>query len=183
MTKAEVNMSDLGKRVYYGPTTEQQRRHMIEVYEATGNKSEACRQAKVSRGTFYRWYPRYLEGGWEAVKEGRSRAAHTHPSAKPPEIVQRVLDLNEEYPLGGGTALPTTSTRNTTGRKSLAPARCETSWSVKGVGLAKSQSKQMKHSRSPQKPGAGDAPRRRAGQDSQRRPVLCSCADNRESGG
>jgi transposase len=91
-------MSNPGKRVYYGPTTEQQRRHMIEVYEATGNKSEACRQAKVSRGTFYRWYPRYLEGGWEAIKEGRSRAAHTHPYAQPLEIVQRVLDLNEEHP-------------------------------------------------------------------------------------
>jgi transposase len=71
---------------------------MIEVYEATGNKSEACRQAKVSRGTFYRWYPRYLEGGWEALKEGKSRAAHTHPNAQAPDIVQRVLDLNEEQP-------------------------------------------------------------------------------------
>jgi transposase len=87
-----------GKRVYYGQTTEQQRRHMIEVYESTGNKSEACRQAKVSRGTFYRWYPRYEEGGWEALKECKSSAPHTHSNAKPLEIVEQVLELNEEHP-------------------------------------------------------------------------------------
>ena len=91
-------MSKQGKRVYYGTTTEQQRRHMIEVYESTGNKSEACRQAKVSRGTFYLWYPRYQEGGWDALKEGKNCAAHTHPNAKLPEIVQRVLELNEGHP-------------------------------------------------------------------------------------
>lgn len=91
-------MSKQVKRVYYGQTTEQQRRHMVEVYESTGNKSEACRQAKVSRGTFYLWYPRYQKGGWEALKEGRSCAAHTHPNAKSPEIVQRALELNEEHP-------------------------------------------------------------------------------------
>lgn len=87
-----------GKRVYYGHTTEQQRRHMIEVYESTGNKSEACRQAKVCRGTFYLWYPRYQEGGWEALKEGKSCAPHTHTNAKSREIVQRVRELNEEHP-------------------------------------------------------------------------------------
>ena len=91
-------MGKQGKRVYYGQTTEQQRRHMVEVYESTGNKSEACRQAKVSRGTFYLWYPRYQEGGWGALKEGKSCAAHTHLNAKPPEIVQRVRELNEEHP-------------------------------------------------------------------------------------
>jgi transposase len=98
ITKAEEEMSDQAKRVYYGSTTEQQRRYMIGVYEATGNKSEACRRAKVCRGTFYRWYPRYQEGGWEAIKAGKSRAVHTHPNAQPPEIVQRVLELNEEHP-------------------------------------------------------------------------------------
>lgn len=91
-------MSKKGKRVYYGQTTEQQRRHMIEVYESTGNKSEACRQAKVCRGTFYRWYPRYQERGFEGLKKGKSCAAHTHPNAKSPEIVQRVLELNGEHP-------------------------------------------------------------------------------------
>lgn len=94
-------MSNPSTRVYYGPTTEQQRRHMIEVYEATENISEACRQAKVSRGTFYRWYPRYREGGWEAIKKPQSSAPHTHPNAQPPEIVQRVLDLDEEHPAWG----------------------------------------------------------------------------------
>lgn len=94
-------MNKQSKQVYYGLTTKQQRRHMIEIYEATGNKSEACRRAKVCRGTFYRWYPRYLEGGWEAIKEAQSRAAHTQPRAQPAEIIQRVLELNEEHPEWG----------------------------------------------------------------------------------
>ncbi len=61
------------ERGYSGDTTDQQRKAMIAVYEATGNIAEACRQATVCRKTFTRWFPRYQERGGDGLRECERR--------------------------------------------------------------------------------------------------------------
>ncbi len=52
------------KRTYFPPTTAQQRKLLFEIWETTGNVTEACRQAHVGRGTFYYWKPRFEAEGY-----------------------------------------------------------------------------------------------------------------------
>jgi len=61
------------KRTYFGYTTAQQRKLLFEVWEATKNIEEACRQARVSQRLFYYWKPRFEQGGyggWKALEAG-----------------------------------------------------------------------------------------------------------------
>gem|GEM_PF-7084456 len=56
-----MSMGEEKKGAYLRPTTYPQRKLMIEVYLQTGSVSRAVEAAKVSRSTFYLWYPRYRE--------------------------------------------------------------------------------------------------------------------------
>jgi transposase len=88
------------KRIYFPRTTAQQRRLLFEVWEATGDRDEACRRAHVSMGTFYKWKPRYQAGGYEALETTRSRAPKVHYQT-PPEIVADVVTMRREHPEWG----------------------------------------------------------------------------------
>jgi transposase len=57
------------QRIYYPRTTYSQRQHLFQVWEETQNVSEACRQARIGKSTFYYWKPRFEAGGYEALKE------------------------------------------------------------------------------------------------------------------
>ena len=85
------------KHIYFGPTTPQQRRLLFETWESTGTVTEACRKARVSRGLFYYWKPRFLERGYDGLAEYESRAPHQHRQ-KPEEIVQQVIAMRRENP-------------------------------------------------------------------------------------
>jgi len=92
------------KRTYYGYTTFQQRQLLFETWAATGNVTYACRKAKVSRGTFYRWKPRFEAAGYDGLREFASRAPH-HPRKKDAAIATRVTELRRAHPDWGKTRL------------------------------------------------------------------------------
>lgn len=90
------------KRVYYRATTAQQRRHLFEVYEETGNVEQACQQAHVGIRTFYYWLGRFREGGYPALDTTRSRAPHRTRIAPTPEaIVEEVIAYKRQHPRAG----------------------------------------------------------------------------------
>lgn len=88
------------KRTYFPPTTAQQRRLLFEVWEATGDREEACRRAHVGQSTFYNWKLRFETGGYEALDEPLSHAPH-HPNVVSPEIKEQVIELRRMQPEWG----------------------------------------------------------------------------------
>ncbi len=95
---------DWDKKVYYRPTTPQQRKRMMRVYQNTGSVTEACRAAKVSRGTFYRWNPRFQEQGEAGLENCLSRAPH-HPRRVKEELAQRAIELKQSDPSLGSRSV------------------------------------------------------------------------------
>ena len=93
-----------GKRTFYGYTTFQQRKLLFETWEATGNVTYACKEAKVSRGTFYTWKPRYEAESYEGLREFKSRAPH-NPRKKDEAIAARVVELRRAHPDWGKTRI------------------------------------------------------------------------------
>jgi len=86
---------------YYRTTTVSQRKMLFEVLQETGNVSEACRRARVSRATYYYWKDRFDKGGYVAVEEPRSHAP-LHPSRKTsPEVANRVVAMKTAHPEWG----------------------------------------------------------------------------------
>ena len=83
--------------VYYRETTFQQRKHLFDLVEETNNISKACRDAKVSRSTYYRWKPRYEKYGIEGLREPKSHAAH-NPRTIDLEIEWRIVELRRKHP-------------------------------------------------------------------------------------
>jgi transposase len=85
------------KHTYFRPTTAQQRRLLFETWEATGNVSEACRKAHVSRRTFYKWKSRFDQGGYSGLERPDS-CAPKEPYKKADEIEKRVIELRRQHP-------------------------------------------------------------------------------------
>ena len=85
------------KHIHFPQTTAQQRKLLFETWEATGNVSEACRQAHVGRGTFYYWKPRFDEQGYAGLEAFASRAPK-EPHRTPLAIEQKVIRLRGEHP-------------------------------------------------------------------------------------
>ena len=88
------------KRIYFPTTTAQQRCLLFEVWEETGNRDEACRRAHVSQGTFYKWRPRFMGGGYAALAEPYSRAPKEHAQT-PPAVAAQVIALRRQSPAWG----------------------------------------------------------------------------------
>ena len=88
------------KRTYFPTTTAQQRRLLFEVWEETGKREEACRQAHVSQSTFYNWKSRFEAGGYAALEETRSHAPQ-RPYQTPPEEAAQVLEMRRQHPAWG----------------------------------------------------------------------------------
>lgn len=57
------------QRIYYPRTTYSQRKLLFKVWEETGDVLEACRQARVSQGTYYYWRGRFKEDGYEGLQK------------------------------------------------------------------------------------------------------------------
>ena len=88
------------KRTYFPATTAQQRKLLFEIWEETGDREEACRRAHVSKGTFYKWKPRFEAGGYAAVEEPYSRAPKK-PQQTSPEKEAKVVEMRRQYPEWG----------------------------------------------------------------------------------
>lgn len=87
-------------RISYPRTTASQRRRLFEVWQATGDVAEACRQARVSERTFYYWKPRFEAGGYAALQEF-AVAGPKEPARTSAEVEQKVIDLKQSHPEWG----------------------------------------------------------------------------------
>jgi hypothetical protein len=85
------------KRTYFGFSTSQQRKLLFETWESSGSVTQACHQARVSRGLFYYWKPRFDQFGYASLEEFESRVAHKL-NYKSATIEQKVIELRREHP-------------------------------------------------------------------------------------
>lgn len=92
------------KRTYFGFSTPQQRRLLFETWEETGSVTQGCRKARVSRGLFYYWKPRFEKEGYAGLETFESRVAH-RLNYKDEAIEQRVIELRRENPDWGKTRI------------------------------------------------------------------------------
>lgn len=74
-----------------------QRLSLIELAEALGSVSEACRRRGVSRTRFYEYKRRFQTHGLEGLKH-LPPIAKSHPMTTPEEVVEKVLELALEHP-------------------------------------------------------------------------------------
>jgi transposase len=85
------------KRTYFGLSTPQQRKLLFESWEESGSVSQACQKARVSRGLFYYWKPRFDKKGYAGLETFESRVAHKL-NYKDEAIQQRVIELRQQNP-------------------------------------------------------------------------------------
>lgn len=88
------------KRVYYRPTTADQRQLLFKTWIETHNLPLACRVARVSRQAFYYWKPRFDQQGWVGLQKPRSHAPH-QPVKSDPALVERVIATKRVHPQWG----------------------------------------------------------------------------------
>jgi hypothetical protein len=74
-----------------------QRMSVLELADALGNISEACRQRNVSRSQFYEYKRRFQTHGLEGLKD-LLPIHHSHPLTTPPDVEARILALSLEHP-------------------------------------------------------------------------------------
>lgn len=85
------------KRTYFPPTTPQQRKLLFELWDATGNVTEACQKAHVVRGTFYYWKPRFDTDGYAGLETYEAKGPEKGYGRVSPEIEQKVLELHDQH--------------------------------------------------------------------------------------
>lgn len=91
-------------KIYFRPTTAQQRRLLFQIWERTNDIDKACQQARVSRRTFYYWKERFNKGGYEALEEERStRPKRTRRVTS--NIEAFVIEIKQRNPGWGKTQI------------------------------------------------------------------------------
>ena len=88
------------QRIYYPRTTYSQRQLLFQVWEETQNVSEACRQARIGKSTFYYWKPRFEAGGYEALKEVK-KSGPSKGMWVAAEIQEKVAAMKKAHPKWG----------------------------------------------------------------------------------
>lgn len=73
---------------------------VLQLAEALGNVSEACRRKGMDRNSFYEWKRRFQTHGFAGLKD-LSTAHHTHPQTTSPAVVDRILRLSLDHPAWG----------------------------------------------------------------------------------
>lgn len=95
-----VTFPTVNKRPYFRQTTAQQRRLLFQTWEETNNINFACQKARVSRGTFYHWKPRFLKEGYTGLEQTKSHTPNT-PYKIEKEVAERVVKLYQQNPTWG----------------------------------------------------------------------------------
>lgn len=78
----------------------EQRLSVLELAQALGNVSEACRQRGVSRTQFYEYKRRFQTHGIQGLKD-LPPIHHSHPLTTPDEVVEQILTLSLTHPAWG----------------------------------------------------------------------------------
>lgn len=77
-----------------------QKMSVLELGQALGNITEACRRRGVSRTQFYEWKRRFQTHGLEGLRD-LPPIPKNHPFATPPEVVEKIKELALLYPSRG----------------------------------------------------------------------------------
>ena len=77
-----------------------QRLSVLELAQALGNVSEACRRRGISRTTFYEYKQRFEQDGLEGLRD-LPPIPKSHPMATPDEHAGRLLEVSLEHPAWG----------------------------------------------------------------------------------
>lgn len=72
----------------------------LQLAEALGNASEACRRRGLSRTQFYEYKRRFQTHGLEGLKD-LPPIHKSHPQTTPPAVVKQILDLSLQHPMWG----------------------------------------------------------------------------------
>lgn len=84
-------------RVYFSPTTPQQRRLLFESWEQTGNVTAACRTAHVGRATFYYWKPRFVKNGYAGLESYEQVGVPKGTGRLAAEVQTKVTELHRAH--------------------------------------------------------------------------------------
>jgi len=77
-----------------------QRLSVLELAQALGNVSEACRRRGISRSQFYEYKRRFQTHGLEGLKD-LPPVPKSHPQTTPKEVEEQILDLSLKNPRWG----------------------------------------------------------------------------------
>ena len=61
--------------------------------------TEACREFKVPRASFYHWKQKYEKAGRSGLYRERP-VAYRHPRKISPEVVEKILEIRTEHQIG-----------------------------------------------------------------------------------
>ncbi len=93
----EYHIGMKAKRVYYPPTTPQQRKLLFEIWEQTNNVTAACRKAHVGRVTFYYWKPRFDKEGYAGLESYEKVGVPKGTGRVAAEVETKVLELHGQH--------------------------------------------------------------------------------------
>ena len=85
------------KRVYFPPTTPQQRKLLFETWERSNNVTAACRKAHIGRTTFYYWKPRFDKGGYASLETYEKTGVPKGTGRVAAEVETKVLELHDQH--------------------------------------------------------------------------------------
>ena len=88
------------KRVYFPPTTPQQRKLLYEIWEQSKSVTKACQKAHVGRATFYYWKARFDKDGYAGLERYEKLGAPKGSGRVAAEVERDVLELggqNEDW--------------------------------------------------------------------------------------
>ncbi len=74
-----------------------QRLSVLQLAEALGNVSQACKQRGMTRTQFYEYKRRFQTHGLEGLKD-LPPIHKSHPQTTPPEVVEKILSLSLQHP-------------------------------------------------------------------------------------
>ncbi len=77
-----------------------QRLSVLELAEALGNVSKACRERGMSRTQFYEYKRRFQTHGFEGLKD-LPPIHKSHPQTTPKEVVDKLLEMSLNHPTWG----------------------------------------------------------------------------------
>jgi len=80
-----------------GEKVARQRLTVLELAEALGNVSQACRQRGMDRSQFYEWKRRFQTHGLQGLKD-LPPVHRSHPMTTPARVVERMLALSLDHP-------------------------------------------------------------------------------------
>lgn len=89
------------KRVYFPPTTPQQRKLLFEIWEQTDNVTVACHRAHVGRTTFYYWKPRFERAGYAGLETYEQTGAPKGTGRVAAAVASQVLELHAQHATWG----------------------------------------------------------------------------------